>query len=477
MPDLVETFSLWSEEQARAERRLAGEVEAGRIEMVRFLFADQHGVFRGKAMVAREAVKAMRGGVGIASTLLLKDSSHRTAFSVFTAGGDSGDPRMRGATDILMIPDPSTWRVLPWEKATAWILCDLHFRDGSPAPFDTRRIARKAAAAFDAFACALAVGLEVEFHVFRTPERTIGLDQSGQPGAPPEFSLLSSGAQYLTEATYDSVSPVLELLRRNVLDLGLPLRSMEVEFGPSQFEFTFGVTGALAAADNMMMFRAATKEICRRNGLHATFMCRPKMPNAASSGWHLHQSLIARDGRNLFIPETGDELSPLGRRYLAGLLAHGRGATVLAAPTINAYRRYRAYSLAPDRVTWGRDNRAAMIRYIGGAGDAATRLENRVGEPAANPYLYIASQAISGLDGLRAGLEPAPAVDAPYESEAPALPRSLAEALSALREDETFGRELGADFVNYYCRIKEAELSRFAAEVTDWEHREYFDLF
>jgi glutamine synthetase len=477
MPDLVEKHGLWSQEQSIAERRLAAEVEAGRIEMVRFLFADQHGIFRGKAMVAHEAVKAMRSGVGVTSTLLLKDSSHRTAFPVFAATGDFGHPRMQGAPDILMIPDPSTWRVLPWEKTTAWIICDLHFRDGAPAPFDSRRIARKAAAGFEAFDCALAVGLEVECHIFRAPERTIRLDQSGQPGAPPEVSLLSTGAQYLTEQTYDSVSPSLELLRRNVLDLGLPLRSMEVEFGPSQFEFTFGVTGALAAADNMMMFRAATKEICRRDGLHATFMCRPKMPNAASSGWHLHQSLLAKDGRNLFMPETDDEPSPIARRYLAGLLAHGRGATVLAAPTINAYRRYRAYSLAPDRVSWGRDNRGAMIRYIGGAGDAATRLENRIGEPAANPYLYIASQAISGLDGLRNSLEPPPAVDVPYESEAPTLPRSLGEALIALREDETLCRELGADFVTYYCRIKEAELNRFAAEVTEWEHREYFDLF
>src|SRR6185312_1469487 len=113
----------------------------------------------------------------------------------------------------------------------------------------------------------------------------------------------------------------------------------------------------------------------------------------------------------------------------------------------------------------------------GGAGDAATRLENRAGEPAANPYLYIASQAISGLDGVRRNLDPAPAADVPYEAQAAELPRSLAEAVSALREDELLCRELGAEFVAYYCRIKQAELSRFAAEVTDWEHREYFDLF
>jgi len=469
---------LGSDEAAEGASRLVAEIESGRIEVVRFVFADQHGILRGKALVAQEALKALGRGVALTTTLLAKDTSHRTVFPVFTTGGGFDMPQMQGAADVLLFADCSTWRILPWAPNTAWVLCDLRFPDGTDVPFCTRGVARRALAGLDAMGYTLTAGLEVEFHVFRVTDPSMRLEHSGIPGKPPEVSLLTHGAQYLTELTYDSVEPIVELLRRDVQALGLPLRSMEIEFGPSQLEFTFAPTTGLATADNMIFFRAAVKEICRRNGLHATFMCWPRIPNAAASGWHMHQSLADRDGRNLFIPETGEgDLSPLGRHYLGGLLAHARGASALCAPTINAYKRYRAYSLAPDRALWARDNRGAMIRMIGGAGDAATRLENRVGEPAANPYLYLASQAISGLDGIRRALDPGPAADVPYETPAPQLPHSLAEAIAALREDEVLSRGLGDGFVDYFCHIKEAEIRRFNAEVTEWEHREYFELF
>src|SRR5207253_3252760 len=145
----------------------------------------------------------------------------------------------------------------------------------------------------------------------------------------------------------------------------------------------------------------------------ASFMCRPKVANVMSSGWHLHQSLRERrDGGNAFMAnEAGALLSPLGQRFLAGLLAHARAAAVFSTPTINGYKRYRPYALAPDRIIWGRDNRGAMVRVLGGRGDAATRLENRVGEPAANPYLYLAAQIVSGRDGIAKNLDPGPSAD------------------------------------------------------------------
>lgn len=478
MSDLSGRFGAWSSAAETAAAGLVAEIEAGRIEVVRFVFADQHGILRGKALVASEAVKALRRGIALTTTLLAKDTSHRTVFPVFTTGGGFDMPHMQGAADVMLVPDPASWRRLPWAPNTAWLLCDLRFADGSDVPFCTRALARRALARLDAHDCVLTAGLEVEFHVFRVTDPAMRLDQSGQPGVPPAVELLSHGAEYLTEATYDRVEPIVELLRTNIQQLGLPLRSMEVEFGPSQLEFTFSPTVGLETADNMIFFRTAVKEICRRHGLHATFMCRPKIPNGAASGWHMHQSLTGRDGANLFMPTApGEDLSPIGRHYLAGLLAHARGAAALAAPTINAYRRYRAYSLAPDRAVWGRDNRGAMVRMIGGFGDAATRLENRSGEPAANPYLFLASQVLSGLDGIARRLEPGPAADVPYETEAPALPRSLREAIEALMEDEVLVEGLGAGFASYYHRIKDAEIRRFEAEVTEWEHREYFDLF
>src|SRR5207244_774756 len=278
---------------------------------------------------------------------------------------------------------------------------------------------------------------------------------AGQPGTPPDVELLTSGYQYLTEARYAQIDPVVQRLRAGLEKLQLPLRSFEVEFGPSQFEFTLAPLAGLAAADAMMLLRSAVKQIARRHGYHATFMCRPKLPNVMSSGWHLHQSL-AKGGRNAFTAER-DDLSETGKQYLAGLLAHARGACVFSTPTINGYKRYRPYSLAPDRILWGKENRGALLRVIGSPGNPATRIENRIGEPAANPYLYFASQIYSGLRGLapRPGL-PASA-DTPYEAKAELLPRTLSEALEALRKDKVLREGIGETFVDYYCRIKEAE--------------------
>jgi glutamine synthetase len=229
----------------------------------------------------------------------------------------------------------------------------------------------------------------------------------------------------------------------------------------------------------MVLFRSAVKQIAHRHGYHATFMCRPKLPNLFASGWHLHQSIVSRaTGENLFMAKDGSEpLSTFGRAWLAGLLDHARASTVFTTPTINGYKRYRSYSLAPDRAIWGRDNRGVMIRVLGAAGDAATRLENRIGEPAANPYLYMASQILSGLDGVDRKLDPGPSADTPYETKAPLLPKSLRDAVSALKDDPFFREKLGAEFVDYYTHIKNAEIDRFLSEVTDWEQREYFEVF
>jgi glutamine synthetase len=175
--------------------------------------------------------------------------------------------------------------------------------------------------------------------------------------------------------------------------------------------------------------------------------------------------------------EGGEALSGFGKQYLAGLLAHARGSAVFTTPTINGYKRYRSYSLAPDRAIWGRDNRGVMIRVLGGADDPATRLENRIGEPAANPYLYMASQILSGLDGVDCNLDPGSSADTPYETKAESLPKSLREAVSALNDDAFFRKALGERFVDYYVHIKNAEIERFQAEVSDWEQREYFEMF
>jgi len=447
------------------------------LDTVRFAFADQHGLLHGKSIAAAEVATALENGVGFPSSLLMKDTAGKTVFPVFSAGAGLGIPELQGAADAVMVADPRTFKVLPWAPGTGWVLCDLRFPNGKPVPFDTRGLLRRTLADLQLAGYGLLAGLEIEFHIFRLLDPRLRPEDAGQPGTPPEVALLANGYHLLSELRYDQMEAALEILRANLAGLGLPLRSFEMEFGPSQVEVTLGAMDGLAAADAMVLLRSATKQILRRHGYHATFMCRPKLPNLMSSGWHLHQSLKAKDGSNAFMPGAGEILSPLGMQFLGGLIEHARASAAFATPTINGYKRYRPYALAPDSILWAKDNRGVMIRVLGGPGDPASRIENRIGEPAANPYLYFASQIVSGMDGVARKLDPGPAAETPYDKRGKALPASLTEALDALRADAVLKEGLGATFVDYYCRIKQAELARFNLEVTDWEQREYFELY
>ncbi len=475
----VERHGLWSDEQIEAAAKVDKLIEERALEVVRLSFPDQHGILRGKTVMAADAGRAMRNGCPITTTLLAKDTSHKTAFPVFTAGGGFGMREMEGGGDCLMVADPLTFRILPWAPQTGWALCDIYFGDGAPVPFSTRHLYRRvlsrlADAGFDYKA-----GLEVEFHVFKIEDPKLKPADATWPGEAPEVSFISQGYQYLTETRFDQTEPILEIVRRHVQALGLPLRSVEIELGPSQCEFTFHPEIGLKPADSMMLFRSAVKQICRRHGHLASFMCRPRVPNVLASGWHLHQSLRdRRHGANAFAPiGEGELLSPIGRGFLGGLIEHARAAAAFSTPTINGYKRYRPHALAPDRAIWAHDNRGVMVRVLGDHGDAATRLENRLGEPAANPYLYMASQIVAGLDGIERKLEPGPSADTPYETAAPFLPKSLEEALAALRQDECLAAGFGQGFIDYYLRIKQFEIARYQAEVTEWEQKEYFELF
>jgi glutamine synthetase len=298
------------------------------------------------------------------------------------------------------------------------------------------------------------------------------------------------GYNLLAEGWYDQAEVPLRIVQNTAQALGLPLASLEIELGPSQVEAVFDVSDAMTAADNMVLFRNGVRQSLRRAGYHATFMCRPPFPNIMSSGWHLHQSLVDKaTGANVFMREQPAEgstpadaahtLSALGERYLAGLLEHARGMSVFCTPTVNGFGRFRPNALAPQAVLWGRDNRGAMLRVIGECGDGATRIENRIGEPAANPYLYFASQIHAGLDGIERNLAAPRATDAPYGQAATMLPTSLGEALDALRDDAVLVRGFGAAFTDYFTQVKRSELARHeqAEDKTDFMRREYFSRF
>ncbi|MGV3569707.1 MAG: glutamine synthetase family protein [Ramlibacter sp.] len=473
----------------QALQHTAGLIEASGLELVRFGWCDLHGVLRGKTLVASAAAQAMRAGVGMVSTLMLKDTSDRTVFKVFEPGGTSGLPGFGFANNVLLLADPSSFRRLPWAQGTGWVRAQPWFQDGQPVELDTRRVLQRALSSLEAAGYGMRCGLEVELHIYRIEDTQAQLDPmlADWPGAPPGVSLVHPGYNMLADGWFDLAEEPLRIVQHTAQALGLPLLSLEIELGPSQVEAVFDVTDALTAADNMVLFRNGVKQALRRAGYHATFMCRPPFPSIISSGWHLHQSLVdLRTGRNAFRRETPADgstaadatqtLSEVGAQYLAGLLQHARGMTVFCTTTTNGFGRFRPNAMAPQSVLWGRDNRGAMLRVIGECADEGSRIENRIGEPAANPYLYMASQIHAGLDGIERRLAPPPATDSPYGTQAQSLPTDLGEALRALRDDAVLCAAFGEPFITYFTRIKQSEQQRFeqAADRDEFQRREYF---
>lgn len=470
-------------------QQLAGLIESSGVETVRVGWCDLHGQLRGKSLMASAAMRALHDGVGMVGTLMLKDTGDRTAWKVFEPGATADLPGFAGAANLLLLPDPSSFTTLPWAPRTGWLRAQPWFADGTPVGLDTRQVLQSALARLADAGFGLKTGLEVEFHIYRITDDTPQLDpdRAAWPGEPPRVAMVHPGYNLHAEACLDMAHEPLDIVRRTAQALGLPLQTLEIELGPSQVEAVFDATDALTAADQMVLFRNGVRQALRRAGYHASFMCRPPFPHIMSSGWHLHQSLVDLEtGANAFVRTTPAEgstpvdarhcLSDTGAHWLAGLLDHARGMTALCTPTINGYGRFHPNALAPSAVHWGQDNRGAMLRVVGAPGDPATRIENRVGEPAANPYLYIAAQIHAGLDGLARALTPPPGSEAPYAEGGERLPASLGDALAALRDDTELSAGLGRGFVPYFCRIKQHEIERHAQaeDPQDFERREYF---
>jgi glutamine synthetase len=489
----IEKHGLWTQEQKRQAEEIKRRVETDHLQLVRLAWADPHGASRAKAVTVPAFLAALDTGYNINAATTTLDSANARTFSSFTRGGGMALPEMTGSPNLTIVPDPATFRVLPWAPGIGWVLCDEYFNSGVPFHFSTRRLLRKQLERLAEMGLRAVVGLEIEWYLLRVADDQLTDENTGIPGVrgrPIKTSPVEPGFSYHSESNMDLMQPVLSALADAFEQIELPLRSIENEWGPGQVECTFAARPALEAADHALLFRTATRQICRRMGYLATFMCRPALKGFYSSGWHLHQSLIeSKSGRNVFMPEREhDCLSPLGRAFLAGLLKHAGASTVFATPTVNGYRRYRPNSLAPDRATWCYDHRGVLLRVLGAPGDAATRIENRIGEPSANPYLYIASQIVAGLDGVENKLDPGPQDDDPYNADRPMLPVSLPAALDALEREPLFRAQLGEVFIDYYLKLKRNEAGRFAQwredsgmqggdEPTEWEQNEYFDFF
>jgi len=488
-PGFVARYGLYTAEQAAAAEARADQIRALGLRTVRLIVVDQHGVPRGKALSPDVAIAAMTNGLDFSGAIYSLDSGNQVFVPAFAAGGGFGIDEFTGFPDIVLVPDPATFRILPWADSTGWMLCDTYFSNGQPMPLDGRGLMRRMLGELGEAGYDYLAGIEVEYYIVKVDGDRITPENAGFTPPPPPVSVWERGYQYLSEVRLDSVASTLEAIRDGLAAVGLPPRSMEDEWGPGQMEFSFSPIGGLAAADAVVLFRSAVKQICQRRGLLATFMCRPGLPNFFSSGWHLHESLISRqDGTNAFA-STDDWLSATGRHFVAGLLEHSMPMTMFATPTVNGYKRYRPYSFAPDRVCWALENRGALVRAQGAPGDTNSHVEMRMGEPAANPYLYMAANIAAGLDGMRRQLDPPPPVEAdPYVTQNPMLPTSLADAVGALEKDRFFRTAFGDTLVDYLLQMKRSEFGRYEAaiaenplpdgqDVSEWEMREYFEFY
>jgi len=477
-------------------------VRQQQIEEVRIAWADVHGTQRGKTLVcgagsndAAALEDALDNGIGMVSTLLLKDTSDRTAFQVFEPGALQGLTGFGPGNNFLLLPNPGSFCVLPWAPRTGWLRADPFWPDGSDVRADPRGVLQRALARLADAGFGLRCGLEVEFHIYRITGEGLDPDAAGWPADPPSLALIHPGYQLLSESHADLAHEPLAIVRRTALGLSLPLRSLEIELGPSQVEAVFSATDALTAADQMLLFRSGVRQALRRAGYHASFVCKPPLPQAVASGWHLHQSLVNAEGVNAMVcaaaadgstgqaaGEPGDArqvLSDTGTHWLAGLLAHAAGMTALCAPTLPAYSRYQGSVMAPQSAVWARDNRGALLRVLGAPGDPATHIENRGGEPLANPYLLIAAQVLAGLDGLQRQLLPGPATESPYAPGQNPLPTTLGQALDVLAADAVLQHGLGPVMAQIYNAIKRQEISRHdaAEDKLQWQRREYFSRY
>ncbi len=458
--------------------QILAKIEEAKLEVVRIGFVDTHGIVRTRPIEARLFAQAARNGVPFTTALFAMDSANGIFQNVFARDGGFGRDTMGGGGDMLAIPDLATFRVLPWAHRCGWVLSDLYLTSGERCPLDPRLILQNACDRLARHGLTYVGGVEVECHILKITDARNDLADCTQPPAPPGVEALRHGYQYMSENGLDQLEPIITPLRHALIGIGLPLRILDAEWGPGQFEISLDPLENMAAADAVVLLRGAVKQVCRRMGLLASFMTKPALPNVFSSGWHLHQSLFhTTSGKNAFA-DAGVLLSDTGMHFVGGLLEHARASAAFSNPTVNGYRRLHGNPLAPNRVAWAHDNKGAMCRLVGGMGDPGTHIENRAGEPAANPYLYMGSQIVAGMDGVANRTDPGDPVADPYAAtEKAPMPSSLEEASDALTESTMFREALGSEFIDHYVSVRRHAIGRFQRHVTDWEHQEYFEAF
>jgi len=379
-------------------------------------------------------------------------------------------------SDMYLVPDISTYAIIPWDQEhgliTARLICSVYTPDGKPFAGDPRNVLRRMLDQAAAIGYRFMVAPELEFFLFKT-------DQNGQILEPHDK------AGYFDVST-DLATHIRRQMARTLQAMGITVEAVHHEVAPGQHEIDLRYADAFSSADHLITARVALKAVAQRNGLHATFMPKP-LAGVNGSGMHVHQSLVDREtGKNLFAdPEDPYGLSPLARHFIAGLLAHARGMCVLLAPLVNSYKRLIPGFEAPVHISWGRTNRSALVRVprITAGRHQSTRIELRCPDPACNPYLAYTAMLAAGLDGIRRKLPLRDAAEEdlfhvdPRARGLAMLPTSLGSALDALCEDEVILEAIGPSVAERFLDAKQQEWESYRAYVSQWEIDRYLAIF
>jgi glutamine synthetase len=421
---------------------------------VRVLYPDLHGVARGKDIPISEFDHAMEKGLCFCSAVMGTDLRHTPV-----RGRDEGYP------DFIARPDVTTMAPLPWEPGVAVCLAHLEPAEGGAPIPDPRGAVRAGVEALRGLGLDPIVGPELEFFLVRR-----------DPAAPNGIARrVDNPSMVYTVGPQADPDGVVRGMTESLAQLGLEVFAVNHEFMNSQYEINLRHADAMTAADRAFLLKSSIKDIAAQHGLIATFMGKP-FNDQGGSGTHIHLSLN-RNGRNAFAADGPDGVSDELRWFIAGTLEHARALMAFLNPTINAFRRIQPDSLAPTHANWGFDNRSTFVRVPPERG-GGTRIEIRVGDGAANPYLAIAAVLAAGTDGVRRRLEPTEPVAgdayrADPEHAGGRLPTSLDEALDALEADDVLTTALGTEIVDTFLAVKRFEAERHRAWVSDWEIQEY----
>ena len=441
---------------------LSGKIEAGEIDTVIVAFPDVYGRLVGKRLDARYFLDHVAEGGTHGCNYLLTLNIEMDPLEGFKLANWEA-----GFGDFGMTPDLATLRVLPWQQATAMVICDLNHENGKPVEEAPRSVLRKQVDRLAATGITCETASELEFFLFNTtfPQAFA----SGYTQLPPSSDYRID--YHVMQPTRDE--PIIGAMRRQMGAAGVPVESSKGEWGKGQHELNFVHDQPLPMADGHVVFKQGAKEIAEQHGKCVSFM--PKIFAAeAGSSCHIHISLW-QDGANKFWDKGKNGGSIYFRQFLGGLLKYCRELSFFFAPTINAYKRYQAQSWAPTKLAWAFDNRTTGFRVVGHGN--AHRIENRMPGGDANPYLAFAAMIAAGLAGVDEGLDCGDVYrgNAYVDPKLPGLPGSLREAADLLDKSALARAAMGDTVVDYYVHTARHEVKAFDAAVTDWERVRYFE--